>query len=120
MSYFKDIDTWLDKFIAVMPEDRREDAKREIKAKLLESYRNGQAAGREAGDGAAEVENGGGRPPVDFKGVYGALDQFVRALENIERNLIATEHDTAERGDNKRDSSRRLPGGSSRYSKQNR
>ena len=45
MSYMHDIDRWLDGLLAALPDDARADAKREIRAKLLDSYRNGQAAG---------------------------------------------------------------------------
>ena len=40
--YFKEvIDPWLDTLLASMPEAERKEAKRQIKLKLLESYRNG-------------------------------------------------------------------------------
>jgi len=41
-NYFKEvIDPWLDTLLASMPEAERKEAKRQIKTKLLESYRNG-------------------------------------------------------------------------------
>lgn len=42
MSYMQEADAWLDKLLAAIPEKERRDAKRAIKAKLLESYRNGE------------------------------------------------------------------------------
>jgi hypothetical protein len=45
MSYMQDIDRWLDGLLAALPEDARTEAKRAIRAKILESYHNGQAAG---------------------------------------------------------------------------
>ena len=45
MSYFKDIETWLDDLLPT--EQDIHTMREEIKKKLLESYRNGQAAGRE-------------------------------------------------------------------------
>ena len=61
MSYFQDIDAWLDNFLSRYPTDDEirsireyierypdeseiQEMRDEIKAKLLESYRNGQAA----------------------------------------------------------------------------
>ncbi len=41
-NYFKEvIDPWLDTLLASMPEAERKEAKRQIKSRLLESYRNG-------------------------------------------------------------------------------
>ena len=41
-NYFREvIDPWLDTLLASMPEAERKEAKRQIKTKLLESYRNG-------------------------------------------------------------------------------
>jgi hypothetical protein len=54
MSYFSEIDAWLSTVLLVNEEvDASEDewfdrVKKEIKAKLLESYRNGQKAGPSA------------------------------------------------------------------------
>ena len=50
MSYFTEIDAWLADVLPVSEEDNSEDdwffrVKSQIKAKLLESYRNGQKAG---------------------------------------------------------------------------
>jgi hypothetical protein len=67
MSYFKDIDTWLDEFLSAYPTD--DDIRRmreEIKAKLLESYRNGQAAVLHTTDGRpAADERQRPRPTLD-------------------------------------------------------
>ena len=54
MSYMQDIDKWLGDLLQGLAPDRLAEAKTEIKAKLLESYRNGQGAGR----------NDGPKPPV--------------------------------------------------------
>jgi len=50
MSYFEEIDAWLSALFVGGEEDEDEEqwfsrVKREIKAKILESYRNGQKAG---------------------------------------------------------------------------
>jgi hypothetical protein len=45
MSYFKNAEVWLDEILAPLPKDKRTEAKKSIKAKLLESYRNGQSVG---------------------------------------------------------------------------
>jgi hypothetical protein len=46
MSYMQEIDRWLDDLLAEhLPEGNLQSAKRQIREKLLESYRNGQAAG---------------------------------------------------------------------------
>jgi hypothetical protein len=46
MSYFKDTDTWLDELLNILlpSEQDIEEFKKQMKEKLLESYRNGQAA----------------------------------------------------------------------------
>jgi hypothetical protein len=47
MSYMQEIDRWLDDLLADhLPEGNLQSAKRHIREKLLESYRNGQAAGQ--------------------------------------------------------------------------
>lgn len=46
MSYMQEVDRWLDDLLADhLPEGNLKSAKEQIRAKLLESYRNGQAAG---------------------------------------------------------------------------
>jgi hypothetical protein len=45
MSYFGEIDAWLEGLMEGLPTEQIEAAKKEIKAELLKSYRNGQAAG---------------------------------------------------------------------------
>ena len=47
MSYFKDIDTWISDLLIAYDEEKidYEEFKQTIKDKLLQSYRNGQAAG---------------------------------------------------------------------------
>jgi hypothetical protein len=44
MSYLRDADAWLDKLLEGLPEANLIAAKKEIKAKILESYHNGQNA----------------------------------------------------------------------------
>ena len=44
MGYLQDVDKWLGEVLPDIPEANA--IKREIKAKILESYRNGQAAGK--------------------------------------------------------------------------
>lgn len=38
----QEVDAWLDRVLYDLPEKQRQEPKRLIKAKLLESYRNGQ------------------------------------------------------------------------------
>jgi len=45
MGYMQEIDRWLDGLLAGLPQDARNEAKRAIREKILESYHNGQAAG---------------------------------------------------------------------------
>lgn len=52
MSYFEEVDTWLTAVLLPLEEDEDEEqwferVTKQIKAKILESYRNGQNAGRE-------------------------------------------------------------------------
>ena len=44
MGYMQEVDKWLDGVLADMPQEPREEAKRKIRAKVLESYHNGRAA----------------------------------------------------------------------------
>ena len=52
MSYFKDADAWIDNVLAPLGKDERAEAKKQIKTKLLESYRNGQRAPKKESEGA--------------------------------------------------------------------
>jgi len=50
MTYFQDLDAWLTAVLVITEEDKDEDAwfarvKKQLKEKILESYRNGQSAG---------------------------------------------------------------------------
>ena len=52
MSYFEEIDSWLTSILIATEEDQDEEewflrVKKQIKGKILESYRNGQKAGLE-------------------------------------------------------------------------
>jgi hypothetical protein len=42
MSYMQEAEAWLDEVLKDLPEKQRQEPKRLIKAKLFESYRNGQ------------------------------------------------------------------------------
>ncbi len=44
MGYMQDVDRWLDTVLAGLSAERLPEAKRLIRAKLLESYHNGQAS----------------------------------------------------------------------------
>ena len=46
MGYMQEIDRWLDALLESLPPEERAGASQQIRSKLLESYRNGQAAGR--------------------------------------------------------------------------
>jgi len=64
MSYFTEIDAWLTTLLLSGPEDGEseeddfERVKSQIKAKLLESYRNGQKAGLEPNKPSREAQAG--------------------------------------------------------------
>jgi hypothetical protein len=88
MSYFKEIDAWLDGLLAPLPEAEREDAKREIKDKILESYRNGLTAPREDARGEREPQESGNRRERPAS-LAAALDRLDRVLGDIEDNLRA-------------------------------
>ena len=50
MTYFQDLDAWLTAVLVATDEDKDEEAwfarvKKQLKEKILESYRNGQSAG---------------------------------------------------------------------------
>ena len=120
MSYFKDIDMWLDNLLAPLPEPEREGAKREIKEKILESYRNGLAARKEGADGAPRES--AGRPKewsTDFAALHAALDELGHVFGEIEKKLNSEKHDAGTEHD-RRDSSRGLPDSAPRYRKRNR
>ena len=42
MGYLQEVERWLDGLLQGFPPERLAEAKKEIKAKILESYRNGQ------------------------------------------------------------------------------
>ena len=44
MGYMNEVDAWLVEVLKHLPIDHLDEAKREIKAKILESYRNGLKA----------------------------------------------------------------------------
>lgn len=44
MGYLHDIDAWLSDILKPLPEEERDRAKKGIKTKILESYRNGAKA----------------------------------------------------------------------------
>jgi hypothetical protein len=48
MSYMQEIDAWLEDILRALPDDALAIAKTEIKAKLLDSYRNGLKAAQQA------------------------------------------------------------------------
>jgi hypothetical protein len=59
MTYFEEIDAWLSAILLGGPEDETDEQwfqriKKEIKQKILESYRNGQKAGLRPNFGARE------------------------------------------------------------------
>ena len=61
MSYFQELDAWLTAVLLVTDDDRTEEewfarVKKQLKDKMLESYRNGQKAGLEPAK--AKVEQG--------------------------------------------------------------
>ena len=71
MSYFKQIDTWLDEllaFVATNPaKEELEQCKKDIKEELLKSYRNGQAAAEKkahASEHEASHEENPGEAPA--------------------------------------------------------
>ena len=45
MTYFEEIDAWLESLLQGLPDEQMESAKKDIKAEILQSYRNGQKAG---------------------------------------------------------------------------
>ena len=70
MTYFEEIDAWLEGLLQGLQDEQMESAKKEIKAEILTSYRNGQKAGvkpekplteeREARGGRSRVPLGHG------------------------------------------------------------
>ena len=44
MGYMQEVDRWLDTVLAGLPAERLPEAKRLIRAKILESYHNGRAS----------------------------------------------------------------------------
>jgi hypothetical protein len=89
MSYFKEIDNWLDGLLAPLAEQEREGAKREIKERILQSYRNGMAAGPEDDEAERVPSQSGGRRPTDITSLHAALDGLGHAFEELENSLRA-------------------------------
>jgi hypothetical protein len=76
MSYMQEMDAWLEKTLAAVPTRDRQETKRLIKAKLLESYRNGQKAGekpRATWENLKEVLMGAGFAPEDAEAYIESL-----------------------------------------------
>ena len=44
MNYMQEIDAWLSELLTALPANQLEDAKKQIKDKILESYKNGLKA----------------------------------------------------------------------------
>lgn len=61
MSYYKQTEQWLDTLLGALPNGERGEAKKSIKAKLLESYRNGERAEKKGGPAVS------GQKPVIFR-----------------------------------------------------
>jgi hypothetical protein len=63
MSYFKEVDTWLDELLQYVatnpPKEELEQCKKDIKGELLKSYRNGQAAGEKKAQAPHEASHEG-------------------------------------------------------------
>ena len=71
MSYFQELDAWLTAVLLVTDDDRTEEewfarVKKQLKDKMLESYRNGQKAGLEPAKAKAEQGRGQQRNPRTF------------------------------------------------------
>lgn len=49
MGYLQDTDAWLNEVLKHLPIDHLEETKKQIKAKVLESYRNGVKQGEAGG-----------------------------------------------------------------------
>jgi hypothetical protein len=78
MSYFKDAEVWLDKVLSSLPKDKRADAKKTIKAKLLESYRNGQSVGAKE----KKPAEGKGKEPKAYRVVVEHLEVYFVEAES--------------------------------------
>ncbi len=46
MGYLQDADAWLNEVLKHLPIDHLDEAKKQIRAKILESYKNGLQAGK--------------------------------------------------------------------------
>ena len=44
MNYMQEVDTWLSELLTGLPANQLEEAKKQIKARILESYKNGLKA----------------------------------------------------------------------------
>lgn len=90
MSYFKEIDAWLEGLLAPLPEAEREDAKQGIKERILESYRNGMAAGKAGASGEPqEVACTEGPAGPDFSAMRETLNELGHAFDELEKGLRA-------------------------------
>ena len=49
MGYLQDADAWLNEVLKHLPIDHLDEAKKRIRAKILESYKNGLQAGKTTG-----------------------------------------------------------------------
>lgn len=62
MGYMQEVDRWLDTVLAGLEPQRLPEAKRLIRAKILESYRNGQATAGRA-ESVADSKGQNQKPP---------------------------------------------------------
>ena len=55
MGYLQDTDTWLNEVLKDLPIDHLDEAKKQIRAKILESYKNGIREGQAGGNKKAKT-----------------------------------------------------------------